>query len=98
VAPSFRLRVSRALADVVAALHPELKRKVRAATDAIRDDPSIGKELQEDLEGLRSLRVGRFRIVYRVTRQVIELVAVGERATIYQETLRLLRRERGEQP
>ena len=96
MAESFRLRVSTALADIIAGLHPELKRKVRAATDAIREDPSIGKPLQEELEGLRSLRVGRFRVVYRVTRQVVELVAVGERATIYQETLRLLRRDRGE--
>jgi mRNA interferase RelE/StbE len=86
------------LADVIAGLHPELKRKVRAATDAIREDPSTGKWLREDLEGLRSLRVGRFRIIYRVTPRVIELVAVGERATIYEETLRLLRRDRGEQP
>jgi mRNA interferase RelE/StbE len=86
------------LADAIAGLHPALKRKVRAATDAIREDPSTGKLLREDLEGLRSLRVGRFRIVYRVTPRVIELVAVGERATIYEETLRLLRRDRGEQP
>jgi len=38
--------------------------------------------------------VGRFRIIYRVAaRRVIELIAIGPRRTIYEETLRLLRRK-----
>jgi mRNA interferase RelE/StbE len=79
--------------NLVRSLHPELKRKVRAGLDLIRSDPAMGKELRDELAGLRSLRVGRFRIVYRVaTRRLIDLVAVGPRRTIYQETLRLLRR------
>lgn len=93
---SFRVRVPTALADALAAFHPDLKRKIRAGMDAIGDDPAVGKPLREELEGLRSLRVGRFRIVYRVGRQVVEVVAVGERTTIYQETLRLVRQGRGE--
>jgi mRNA interferase RelE/StbE len=96
VSAPLRLRVPTALATLIARLHPGLKRKVRAAIDAIRDDRFIGKELQDELEGLRSLRVGRFRIVYRVSGELVELVAVGERATIYQDTVRLLRRARGE--
>jgi len=81
------------LADGLRRLHPELKRKVRAALDLIREDPAIGKELHDDLEGLRSVRVGRFRVVYRVAeRRVVDLVAIGPRRTIYEETARLLRR------
>lgn len=77
-------------------LHPELKRKVRAGLDLIRTDPKVGKELRDELEGWRSLRVGRFRIVYRVApRRLVELVAVGPRRTIYQETLRRLPPVRG---
>jgi mRNA-degrading endonuclease RelE of RelBE toxin-antitoxin system len=73
-----------------------MKRKVRAGLDVIRDDPAAGKELRDDLLGLRSLRIGRFRVVYRVApERIIELVALGPRRTIYEETLRLLRRERG---
>ena len=80
---------------LIRGLHPELKRRIRAGLDAIRTDPGSGKELRDDLAGLRSLRVGRFRIVYRVTpRGLIELVAVGPRRSIYEETLRLLRRGR----
>ena len=89
----YRLRVPRRLEELVRGLHPGLKRKVRAALDLIRTDPAAGKALRDELAGLRSLRVGRFRIVYRVAPgRVIELVTIGPRRTIYQETLRLLRR------
>lgn len=80
---------------VLQTLHPGLTRKVRAALDVIRDDPSAGKELRDELAGLHSFRVGRFRIVYRVIpKRVIDLVAFGSRRTIYADTLRLIGRER----
>ncbi|HJQ97202.1 MAG TPA: type II toxin-antitoxin system RelE/ParE family toxin [Candidatus Polarisedimenticolaceae bacterium] len=90
---AYRLRVPGRISELVRGLHPELKRKVRAGLDLIRTDPAAGKELRDELGDLRSLRVGRFRIVYRLApRQVIDLVAIGPRRTIYEETLRLLRR------
>jgi mRNA interferase RelE/StbE len=70
-------------------LHPGLKRKVRDALEQILVDPHSGKALKDELEGLRSFRVGRFRIVYRIaTVRRIDLVAVGPRAIIYEETHR----------
>ena len=80
------------MAEMVRGLHPELRRKVRAGIDVIRADPASGKALHDELMGLRSLRVGRFRIVYGIAPgRVIELVAIGPRRVIYEETLRLLR-------
>jgi mRNA interferase RelE/StbE len=96
MADGHRLRVPDRLAQVLRTLHPELKRKIRAGLDVIQADPAAGKDLRDDLVGLRSVRVGRFRIIYRVaSRRVIDLVAVGPRRTIYVETARLIRRERG---
>ncbi|HUG36479.1 MAG TPA: type II toxin-antitoxin system RelE/ParE family toxin [Candidatus Limnocylindrales bacterium] len=89
----YRLRMPGRIEGLIRSLHPELKRKVRAGLDVIRTDPEVGKELRDELAGRRSLRVGRVRIVYRVApRRLIDLVAVGPRRTIYQETLRRLRR------
>jgi mRNA interferase RelE/StbE len=89
----YRLRVPSRSEEFVRSLHPELKRKVRAGLDLIRTDPAVGKELRDELAGLRSFRVGRVRIVYRVApRRLIDLVAIGPRRTIYEDTLRLLRR------
>jgi mRNA-degrading endonuclease RelE of RelBE toxin-antitoxin system len=72
-------------------LHPIQKKRVHAALHEIRADPDSGKALQDDLAGYRSLRIGKFRIVYRRgARKEIEIVAVGPRRTIYEETVRLI--------
>lgn len=87
-----RLRVPDDVADLIRGLHPDLKRKVRAALDDVLDDPGVGKPLRAELAGLRSCRVARFRIVHRLVGTVIGIVAIGPRRTIYQETWRRLRR------
>jgi mRNA interferase RelE/StbE len=80
------LRVSHELRDQIRSLHPDLRRLVRAALDQILANPAVGKPLRGKLAGLRSLRVRRFRIIYRCEVVHIDLVAVGPRASIY-ETL-----------
>ncbi len=89
-----RLKVPDGVAGLIRGLHPDLKRKVRSALRDIVDEPTIGKLLREELAGLRSCRVSRFRIVYRIAGAAIEIVAVGPRRTIYQETWRRLRKSR----
>ncbi|MCP4678798.1 MAG: type II toxin-antitoxin system RelE/ParE family toxin [Deltaproteobacteria bacterium] len=89
----YRLRVPAETVDLIKNLHPGIKRKVRAALEIIMSDPHAGKALQAELEGLLTYRVGRLRVVYRVpSRRVIEIVAIGPRKTIYQETYRLVRK------
>ena len=47
----------------------------------------------EELSGLRSLRVRSFRIIYRMKdAEQIELVAIGPRERIYEETFRLIQK------
>lgn len=90
-----RLRIPDDVAAMIRGLHPDLKRKVRSALDDLLDDPTIGKTLREELSGLRSCRVARFRIIFRVAGTVIEIVAVGPRRTIYEDTWRKVRRSPG---
>ena len=93
-ASCFRLRIPDAAARTIRGLHPELKRKIRVGLDALLADPHAGKPLQRDLAGLWTFRVGRLRIVYRIAPgRVVELVAVGPRSTIYEETYRLIRKQ-----
>ena len=87
-----RLRISDEVAGLIRGLHPDLKRKIRSALDDLLEDPTIGKPLREELAGLRSCRVARFRIIYRIAGTVIEIVAVGPRHTIYEDTWRRVRR------
>lgn len=96
--PVHRLRVPADVAALVRSLHPDLKRKLRTALEVILAQPHIGKPLRDELTGLHSLRVGRFRIVYRISsNRIIELVAIGPRESIYEETYRRIRRMPAEQ-
>ncbi len=88
-----KLRIPYELAELIRHLHPRLKRKVRAVLQALVRDPLLGKALKDELEGLRSLRLGRLRIIYRSRGHYIEIIALGPRRTIYQETYRLLRKK-----
>ena len=87
--PVHQLRAPADVARLTQNLHPGLKRKVRGALEQILADTHSGKALKDELEGLRGFRVGRFRIVYRIaTGRRIDLIAVGPRAVIYEETYR----------
>jgi mRNA interferase RelE/StbE len=83
----YRLALGPDAADVIRALHPDLKRSIRSALDALGHDPAIGEPLRGELEGLWRYRVRRFRIVYALDRpaHLIQVVAVGPRRSIYEE-------------
>ena len=75
-------------------LHPDIKRKIKAGLKEIALNPSSGKSLKDELEGLRSYRIGRYRIIYRDVVSVLEIIEIGEREKIYEDTLkRFLKRE-----
>jgi mRNA-degrading endonuclease RelE of RelBE toxin-antitoxin system len=90
--PERTLKVPGVVRKVLQHLHPEIKRRIRAGLVDILPDPSCGKPLKADLDGLSSLRIGRYRIIYRADAAGAEIVAIGPRATIYEETARLSRR------
>ncbi|HKY52645.1 MAG TPA: type II toxin-antitoxin system RelE/ParE family toxin [Candidatus Limnocylindria bacterium] len=75
----------RETADVLRRLPPQAKRKVRAALAELQRDPDLGEPLERELTGMRRVRVGRLRVVYRVGTAGIEVIAVGPRRTIYGE-------------
>ncbi len=95
MAGEYRLRVPVETAAFLRKLHPKIKRHIKSALEMIVNDPFLGKPLKDDLEGLRSLRVKRYRIVYRVAVpfREIEIVAIGPKRNIYEDTFRLISRE-----
>jgi mRNA interferase RelE/StbE len=93
--PDRTVRIPPTVRDLIRHLHPDIKRKVRAALADILNDPTCGKPLKRELKGYRSLRIGRFRVVYRPDEDGAEIVAVGPRRIIYEETARRLASTRG---
>ena len=89
-----KLRVPDEVVALIKGCHPQLKRKIRAGLRHIMTEPGAGKSLKDELEGLKSYRISRFRIIYRITsKRTIDSVAVGPRKTIYEETFRIIRKE-----
>jgi mRNA-degrading endonuclease RelE of RelBE toxin-antitoxin system len=70
-------------AAYIAALHPERKKRVRAALRHIAEHPEAGKLLGLELKGLRSLAVKPLRIVYEERSRRITLIGIGPREDIY---------------
>ncbi len=89
-----KLRVPDEIVALIRGCHPQLKRKIRAGLRQIVIEPESGKSLKDELEGLRGYRISRFRIIYRLSsKQIIDVVAIGPRKNIYEETYRIIKKE-----
>jgi mRNA interferase RelE/StbE len=89
-----KLRVPDEIVALIRGCHPQLKRKIRAGLRHIVTEPGSGKYLKDELEGLRSYRIGRFRNIYRISsKQIIGIVALRPRKIIYEETYRIIKRQ-----
>ena len=89
-----KLRVPDEIVALIRGCHPQLKRKIRAGLRQIVIEPEAGRSLKDELEGLRSYRISRFRIIYRISsKQIIDVVTIGPRKTIYEQTYRIIKKE-----
>lgn len=92
----YMLRAPADIVTLVRNLHPQIKSAIRLALKTILNDPHCGKALKDEFAGLRSYRVKRYRIIYRVsrTKKELQIIAIGPRKNIYKETFRIISREK----
>jgi len=89
----YKLVVPKDIQELIRTMHPYLKKKIKASLKMILSDPYSGKALLDELSGLRSFRVSSLRIIYRIKDpEQIELVAIGPRERIYEETFRIIQK------
>ena len=94
VRPQLKLRVPAEIVAFIRGCHPRLKRKIRAGLQQIVTEPESGKSLKDELEDIKCVRISGFRIIYRISsKKIIDVVAIGPRETIYEETYRIIRKE-----
>jgi len=91
----YKFRLPDDIVTLVRKLHPTIKEKIRQALGLIGQNPYSGKALKEELTNLRSFRVRKYRIIYRIFDQdhIIEIVAIGPRKSIYEETFQIISKE-----
>ncbi len=89
---AFRARYTPEASAIIKKLHPTVKTAVRAGITEIMKDPLDGRELQLELKGFRSLRVGKHRIIYRINEEesYVEIYYVGPRRDVYESFRDLL--------
>ena len=79
------LRIKRSAAKALAALPMADRLRMVAAIDRLCETPTAGSALKGEFEGLRRLRVGRYRVVYEWQQQqlVVLVVRIGHRKDVY---------------
>ena len=79
------LLIKGSAAKALAALPKPDRVRIVAAIDLLFDTPAAGSALKGEFEGLRRLRVGRYRVVYEWQRSelVILVVRIGHRREVY---------------
>lgn len=92
----YRAVLRPAAAEGIRHLPPGVKRAVRSAIREIISNPGSGERLHGELEGLWKRRVRGYRVVYGVNREErrLDILAVGERRSIYEEVAELLRTQK----
>jgi mRNA interferase RelE/StbE len=89
---TFQVKVTASAAEMFGRLHPDTRKNIKSGLNGLAENPYIGKPLQNELALFRSLKLKRFRIVYRIdddtTRVVV--VAIGHRKDIYEVILQIL--------
>ena len=94
------LKVPEDLVSLIRNLHPLIKTDIRNALRLLTQNPLYGKPLKEELDGLRSYRIKKYRIIYRIPvtpLKTLEIIAIGPRKNIYEETFKIISRERNKE-
>jgi mRNA interferase RelE/StbE len=61
------------------------KKKIFKGIELLKENPDLGKQLVGPLKGLRSLRIGNYRVIYKKELQIITIIilAIGHRKDVY---------------
>lgn len=77
------VRLSNSAEKAYEKVERRFKDNIKEAIRELSGNPLLGKKLKGEFEGLRSYRLGTFRIVYRSTRELLEVVYIDDRKDVY---------------
>ena len=70
--------------DIPSLSKPDKLKIKRAIEEKLVNDPvRFGKPLQYSLKGCRRLRIGDYRIIYVIEKEVVLIVKIGHRKEVY---------------
>lgn len=71
----------------------EVRKRIQRAIEVkLTLQPEMfGKPLRQSLAGYRKLRVGDYRVIFRIDTNVVRVFAIGHRRDVYQRTTKHLK-------
>ena len=86
----YRVKLTATTAEMFNNLHPrhqtDIKRQLKTTLKELYKTPYLGKSLQNELIGLKSLKMKRYRTIYQIDDQnkTIIIYTIGLRKDIYE--------------
>jgi mRNA interferase RelE/StbE len=76
-----------AVKEDIPCLSSEWKRKIRQAIEEkLSNHPEIfGKPLRRSLKGFRKLRIGDYRVIFRIEKKTVKILIIQHRSTVYKK-------------
>jgi len=84
---SFTLRYhTRVVQEDIPALPKKERRRIqKAIEEKLTTRPEVfGKPLRRSLKGYRRLRVGEYRIIFRIEERAVKIFLIGHRSVVYE--------------
>lgn len=83
----FEIQYHAKIPDDIARLSVPIKKDIQRAIEAkLTTAPEFfGKPLQFSLKGLRSMRVGDYRVIFQFSGKVVRIVLIAHRSTVYEK-------------
>ncbi len=71
----------------ISKLSSKNKERIKSAIkEKLTNSPEIfGKPLRRSLRGYRKLRVGNYRVIFRIEKRIIKIFYIGHRSVAYQK-------------
>jgi len=67
----------------IKALDREVQVRILREINILKTNPYVGKPLRGEWKGIYSLRIGDYRVLYRIKEEKVYLLVVGHRKHIY---------------
>ena len=83
--PNWNIRFSPKAERYLKNMDKSAKNRIQSAIESLLDDPFLGYPLHGELQGSHRLRVGNFRIIYRIqsSEKIIDIATIRPRGDVY---------------
>ncbi len=89
----FKIKLTPTASLAFNSLHPETRKQLKNALNILKENPYSGKQLREELNYFRSLKIKRYRVIYQINDnfEYIVIIAIDHRRDIYEIATQLLK-------